>query len=119
MRLCIFIFVLPSTPIFIYISISKILRIKVCIEDHFLPTYKILNFLVEGTSSGALQLFVDAGVPVNSDMVSHLVNEALAETIAVMLGDREAKKQDPVATSVSGDISTNETYLPVGVILLS
>ncbi|XP_073923994.1 protein TALPID3 isoform X3 [Castor canadensis] len=71
--------------------------------------------IVEGTSSGALQLFVDAGVPVNSDMVSHLVNEALAETIAVMLGDREAKKQDPVATSVSGDISTNETYLPARV----
>lgn len=67
--------------------------------------------IVEGTSGGALQLFVDAGVPVNSDMISHFVNEALAETIAVMLGDREAKKQGPVATSVSGDVSTNETCL--------
>nr|XP_048271427.1 protein TALPID3 isoform X2 [Myodes glareolus] len=71
--------------------------------------------IVVGTSSGALQLFVDAGVPVNSDMISHFVNEALAETIAVMLGDREAKKQGPVATSVSGDPSTNETNLPVRV----
>ncbi|CAO2586527.1 Protein TALPID3 [Lemmus lemmus] len=70
--------------------------------------------IVVGTSSGALQLFVDAGVPVNSDMISHFVNEALAETIAVMLGDREAKKQGPVATSVS-DPSTNETNLPVRV----
>ncbi|XP_021526582.2 protein TALPID3 isoform X14 [Aotus nancymaae] len=68
--------------------------------------------IVEGTSSGALQLFVDAGVPVNSDMINHFVNEALAETIAVMLGDREPKKQDPVAASVSGDASTNEMYLP-------
>ncbi|KAH0517156.1 Protein TALPID3 [Microtus ochrogaster] len=68
-----------------------------------------------GTSSGALQLFVDAGVPVSSDMISHFVDEALAETIAVMLGDREAKKPRPVATSVSGDPSTNETNLPVRV----
>ncbi|XP_045422404.1 protein TALPID3 isoform X2 [Lemur catta] len=71
--------------------------------------------IVEGTSGGALQLFVDAGVPVNSDMISHFVNEALAETISVMLGDREAKKQDPVATSVAGDVSANETYLPARV----
>ncbi|XP_042538467.1 protein TALPID3 [Dipodomys spectabilis] len=68
--------------------------------------------IVEGTSGGALQLFVDAGVPVNSDMISHFVNEALAETIAVMLGDRETKKQAPATTSASGDISTNETCLP-------
>lgn len=50
-------------------------------------------------------------------MISHFVNEALAETIAVMLGDREAKKQGPVATSVSGDPSTNESNLPVGTTL--
>uniref|UniRef100_A0A4W2DQL5 KIAA0586 n=1 Tax=Bos indicus x Bos taurus TaxID=30522 RepID=A0A4W2DQL5_BOBOX len=71
--------------------------------------------IVEGTSSGALQLFVDAGVPVNSDMIRHIVNEALAETIAVMLGDREAKKPDPVVTGVSGDVSTSETHLPARV----
>ncbi|ERE72313.1 hypothetical protein H671_5g15127 [Cricetulus griseus] len=71
--------------------------------------------VVVGTSSGALQLFIDAGVPVNSDMISQFVHEALAETIAVMLGDREAKKQGPVAKSVSGNTSTNETNLPVRV----
>ncbi|KAL1790189.1 TALPID3 isoform X1 [Sigmodon hispidus] len=71
--------------------------------------------IVAGTSGGAVQLFVDAGVPVNSDMISHFVSEALAETIAVMLGDREAKKQRPVATSVSGDLSANETNLPARV----
>uniref|UniRef100_A0A8C0K6L1 KIAA0586 n=1 Tax=Canis lupus dingo TaxID=286419 RepID=A0A8C0K6L1_CANLU len=68
--------------------------------------------VVEGTSGGALQLFVDAGVPVNSDMISHFVNEALAETITVMLGDREAKNQGPIATSVSGDVSISNTHLP-------
>ncbi|ELW69029.1 hypothetical protein TREES_T100020352 [Tupaia chinensis] len=64
--------------------------------------------VVEGTSARALKLFVDAGVPVNSDMISHFVNEALAETIEVMLGDGEVKKQVPVVT----DVSTNETFLP-------
>ncbi|CAH6840635.1 2700049A03Rik [Phodopus roborovskii] len=74
--------------------------------------------IVPGTSSGALQLFVDAGVPVNSDLISHVVHEALAETIAAMLGDREAKKQGPAATSVAGDISTDETNLPARVCAL-
>ncbi|KAM9714711.1 protein TALPID3 isoform 1-T3 [Dama dama] len=75
----------------------------------------VTSDIVEGTSGGALQLFVDAGVPVNSDMIRHFVNEALAETIAVMLGDREAKKPGPVVTGVSGDVSTSETYLPARV----
>uniref|UniRef100_A0A8D2AMJ9 KIAA0586 n=1 Tax=Sciurus vulgaris TaxID=55149 RepID=A0A8D2AMJ9_SCIVU len=71
--------------------------------------------IVEGTSCGALQLFVDAGVPVNSDMISQFVNEALAETIAVLLGDREAKKQDPVGASFSGDVLSKETCFPARV----
>uniref|UniRef100_A0A8C9UMT1 KIAA0586 n=1 Tax=Spermophilus dauricus TaxID=99837 RepID=A0A8C9UMT1_SPEDA len=75
----------------------------------------VTSDIVEGTSYGALQLFVDAGVPVNSDMISHFVNEALAETIAVLLGDRETKKQDPVATSVSGDVLSKETCFPARV----
>nr|KAF6392315.1 hypothetical protein mPipKuh1_007139 [Pipistrellus kuhlii] len=71
--------------------------------------------IVEGTSAGVLQLFVDAGVPVSSDMISHFVNEALAETIAVMLGDREVKKQDLVAAGVAEDVLTSETCLPARV----
>ncbi|XP_021498318.1 protein TALPID3 isoform X2 [Meriones unguiculatus] len=67
--------------------------------------------IVVGTSSGALQLMADAGVPVNSDMINHFVTEALAETIAVMLGDREAKKQEPAAPGVPGDLSASETDL--------
>ncbi|XP_053529309.1 protein TALPID3 isoform X2 [Artibeus jamaicensis] len=71
--------------------------------------------VVEGTSGGVLQLFVDAGVPVNSDMIGHFVNEALAEIVAVMLGDGEAKRQDPAAAGISGDVSTHKTYLPARV----
>ncbi|XP_049626251.1 protein TALPID3 [Suncus etruscus] len=68
--------------------------------------------IVEGTSGGVLQLFVDAGVPVNSDMISHLVNEALSETISVMLGDRETKKQGPNAANVPGEFSASQMDLP-------
>ncbi|XP_051003183.1 protein TALPID3 [Acomys russatus] len=71
--------------------------------------------IVVGTSSGVLQLMADAGVPVSSDVISHFVNEALAETIAVMLGDREAKKQEPAAIRVSGDLPTNEVSSPARV----
>ncbi|XP_036910302.1 protein TALPID3 [Sturnira hondurensis] len=71
--------------------------------------------IVEGTSGGVLQLFVDAGVPVNSDTISHFVNEALAEIVAVMLGDREAKRQDPVAAGISGDVSPRKMYPPARV----
>ncbi|XP_040824564.1 protein TALPID3 [Ochotona curzoniae] len=70
---------------------------------------------VERTGSGVLQLFVDAGVPVSSDTVSHLVHEALAETIAVMLGDREAKGAHPAAAGVSRDASPSEGHLPARV----
>lgn len=99
------------------ISISKLWEWRFGLQTMFLGIIWSSCFSVVGTSSGALQLFVDAGVPVNSDMISHFVHEALAETIAVMLGDREAKKQGPVVTSVSGDPSTNESNLPVGTTL--
>ncbi|XP_037688544.1 protein TALPID3 isoform X2 [Choloepus didactylus] len=87
-------------------------NISVSVSEESEP---LTSDIVEAAGSGALQLFVDAGVPVNSDMISHFVNEALAETIAVMLGDREAKRQGPVAAGVPGDVSTSETYLPVRV----
>ncbi|KAM5273873.1 protein TALPID3 [Ctenodactylus gundi] len=64
--------------------------------------------MVKRSSNSVLQLFVDAGVPVNSDMIRHFVDEALAETVAVMLGDRETKEPGPVAAGVSGEVSTME-----------
>ncbi|XP_023401974.2 protein TALPID3 isoform X3 [Loxodonta africana] len=68
--------------------------------------------IVEGASGGTLQLFVDAGVPVNSDMIRHFVNEALAETIAVMLGDKEGKKQDLAAARVCTPVATPQPTPP-------
>lgn len=44
---------------------------------------------VEAAGEAGLQLFVDASVPVDSDLIRQLVNEVLAETIALMLGQRD------------------------------
>uniref|UniRef100_A0A8C8RAG5 KIAA0586 n=1 Tax=Pelusios castaneus TaxID=367368 RepID=A0A8C8RAG5_9SAUR len=55
----------------------------------------VTSDLVEAAGGGGFQLFVSAGVPVNSEVISQFVNEALTETIALMLGDREAQKAVP------------------------
>ncbi|XP_030070161.1 protein TALPID3 [Microcaecilia unicolor] len=51
--------------------------------------------IVETAGGGGLQLFVSAGVPVDSDLIRRYVNEALAETIAILLGEREVQKGVP------------------------
>ncbi|XP_036590297.1 protein TALPID3 isoform X2 [Trichosurus vulpecula] len=55
------------------------------------------------------RLVVDAGVPVNSDMISLFVNEALEEIIAIMLGNREMTKGVP---PLPENVPANVTYLP-------
>ncbi|KAM4663823.1 protein TALPID3 isoform 2-T2 [Discoglossus pictus] len=47
--------------------------------------------IVETAGGEGFQLFVDAGVPVDSDLIRKFVDEALAETIAIMLGERESR----------------------------
>ncbi|XP_041121975.1 TALPID3 protein-like [Polyodon spathula] len=49
--------------------------------------------IVEAAGGGGLQLFVDAGLPVDSDLIRQYVNDALAEIIANMLGEREEQSQ--------------------------
>ncbi|XP_005295595.2 protein TALPID3 isoform X3 [Chrysemys picta bellii] len=71
----------------------------------------VTSDIVEAAGGGGFQLFVSAGVPVNSEMISHLVNEALTETIAVMLGDREAQKAVPAA-----NVLQSTTVLPGSVV---
>ncbi|XP_071832873.1 uncharacterized protein [Apostichopus japonicus] len=44
---------------------------------------------VDAIGSGGVQLFVDAGQPVNSDLVAALVREVLEEDIAKMLGQHQ------------------------------
>ncbi|XP_075699547.1 protein TALPID3 isoform X4 [Rhinoderma darwinii] len=47
---------------------------------------------IEAAGGEGLQLFVDAGVAVESSLIRRYVNEALAETIAIMLGERETRR---------------------------
>ncbi|KAJ7345412.1 hypothetical protein JRQ81_001362 [Phrynocephalus forsythii] len=69
--------------------------------------------IVEAAGAGGFQLFVDAGVPVDSEMIRHFVNEALAETVAVMLGDRESQKAaPPLAALPTTPLPEKETILP-------
>ncbi|XP_077180081.1 protein TALPID3 isoform X2 [Paroedura picta] len=63
--------------------------------------------IVEAAGPAGLQLFVSAGAPVNSEMIRHFVSEALAETVAVMLGDREGQKPASAA-----DVPLHVTLLP-------
>ncbi|ETE73524.1 hypothetical protein L345_00656, partial [Ophiophagus hannah] len=70
--------------------------------------------IVEAGGTKGFQLFVDAGIPVDSEMIRHFVNEALAEKVAVMLGNRESKKAalDPVVSSSVPQLAEKETILP-------
>ncbi|KAG8449397.1 hypothetical protein GDO86_016157 [Hymenochirus boettgeri] len=51
----------------------------------------ISSDIVEAAGGEGLQLFVDAGLPVDSILVRQYVEEALAEMIAIMLGERESQ----------------------------
>nr|XP_056707156.1 protein TALPID3 [Euleptes europaea] len=70
--------------------------------------------IVEAAGPEGFQLFVSAGVPVNSDMIRQFVSEALAETVAVMLGDREDQKPASAAGA-----PLNVTLLPAKDLLLA
>ncbi|XP_039175438.1 protein TALPID3 isoform X1 [Crotalus tigris] len=70
--------------------------------------------IVEAAGTEGFQLFVDAGIPVDSEMIRHFVNEALAERVAVMLGNRESEKA-ALASIVSSSVPQlpeKETILP-------
>uniref|UniRef100_S4RN98 Uncharacterized protein n=1 Tax=Petromyzon marinus TaxID=7757 RepID=S4RN98_PETMA len=58
------------------------------------------DIAVEAAGGGGLQLFVDAGLPVDSDLVRALVAESLAEVVAITLGQRpDARPARPAARS--------------------
>lgn len=50
---------------------------------------------VEAAGGGGLQLFVDSNVSVDSALIRQLVNEVLTETVALMLGQRDALDTGP------------------------
>ncbi|KAI6067997.1 Protein TALPID3 [Aix galericulata] len=65
----------------------------------------VTSDIVQVAGGGGFQLFVDAGVPVDSEMISHFVNEALSETIETMLGNRQAQKA-VAATNIESLVPT-------------
>ncbi|NXT48032.1 TALD3 protein, partial [Pluvianellus socialis] len=68
--------------------------------------------IVEVAGGGGFQLFINAGVPVDSEMISHFVNEALSETIATMLGNEQAQKAVPATNVLPSATITMESLVP-------
>ncbi|KAM6392969.1 protein TALPID3 isoform 2-T2 [Pluvialis apricaria] len=68
--------------------------------------------IVEVAGGGGFQLFINAGMPVDSEMISHFVNEALSETIATMLGDKQAQKAVPATNVLPSATTMMESLVP-------
>ncbi|XP_076201787.1 protein TALPID3 isoform X1 [Aptenodytes patagonicus] len=68
--------------------------------------------IVEVAGGGGFQLFINAGVPVDSEMISHFVNEALSETIATMLGNKQAQKAVPTINVLPSTTIMMEPLVP-------
>ncbi|KAF5909662.1 protein TALPID3 isoform X6, partial [Clarias magur] len=66
-------------------------------------------------TAGALQLFVDAGVPVDSELIRQYVNEVLADMIALTLGQREGPREPPGSSSAKGTHNQQESAVPTPV----
>ncbi|OXB72186.1 UNVERIFIED_CONTAM: hypothetical protein H355_016588 [Colinus virginianus] len=72
----------------------------------------VTSDIVEAAGGGGFQLFIDAGVPVDSEMISHLVNEVLSETIATMMGTRQAQEAVPAADVLPSTTAVMECLVP-------
>nr|XP_038036321.1 protein TALPID3 isoform X2 [Anas platyrhynchos] len=72
----------------------------------------VTSDIVQVAGGGGFQLFVDAGVPVDSEMISRFVNEALSETIETMLGNRQAQKAVAATNIVPSTAITTESLVP-------
>ncbi|XP_063189731.1 protein TALPID3 isoform X1 [Chroicocephalus ridibundus] len=68
--------------------------------------------IVEVAGGGGFQLFINAGVPVDSEMISHFVNEVLSETIATMLGNRQPQKAIPATNVLPSATVMMESLVP-------
>ncbi|XP_061318408.1 protein TALPID3 isoform X3 [Pezoporus flaviventris] len=72
----------------------------------------VTSDIVEVAGGGGFQLFINAGMPVDSEMISHFVNEALSETIATMLGNRQAQEAVPAANVLPSTMVMMESLVP-------
>uniref|UniRef100_A0A8B9D4B9 KIAA0586 n=1 Tax=Anser cygnoides TaxID=8845 RepID=A0A8B9D4B9_ANSCY len=69
----------------------------------------VTSDIVQVAGGGGFQLFVNAGVSVDSEMISHFVNEALSETIETMLGNTQAQKAVAATNILPG---SSESLVP-------
>ncbi|NWW83972.1 TALD3 protein, partial [Rhynochetos jubatus] len=72
----------------------------------------VTSDMVEVAGGRGFQLFINAGVPVDSEMISHFVNEALSETVATMLGNRQAQKAVPATNVLPSTVVMMESLVP-------
>uniref|UniRef100_UPI00062E28E8 protein TALPID3 isoform 3 n=1 Tax=Danio rerio TaxID=7955 RepID=UPI00062E28E8 len=75
------------------------------------PENSVASDIVEAAGGGGLQLFVDTGVPVDSEVIRHYVNEVLTEIIASMLGQRESQGT-PTTPVQTQDAQKEDTTVP-------
>ncbi|XP_053488117.1 protein TALPID3 isoform X2 [Ictalurus furcatus] len=64
---------------------------------------------------GGVQLVVDAGMPVDSELIRQYVNEVLADIIALTLGQREGQREHPAPASTPDTHIQQERAVPTPV----
>ncbi|XP_072722247.1 protein TALPID3 isoform X1 [Ciconia boyciana] len=72
----------------------------------------VTSDIVGVAGSRGFQLFINAGMPVDSEMISHFINEALSETIATMLGNKQAQKAIPATNILPSTAIMMESLVP-------
>uniref|UniRef100_A0A8C0FMF4 KIAA0586 n=1 Tax=Bubo bubo TaxID=30461 RepID=A0A8C0FMF4_BUBBB len=72
----------------------------------------VTSDIVEIAGGRGFQLFINAGVPVDSEMISHFINEALSETIAAMLGNKQAQQTVPATNVLPSTMIMMEPLVP-------
>ncbi|KFQ68577.1 TALPID3 protein, partial [Phaethon lepturus] len=75
-------------------------------------TETVASDIVEVAGGGGFQLFINAGVPVDSEMIGHFINEALSETIATMLGNKQSQKAVPATDILPSTTKMMESLVP-------
>ncbi|XP_066525189.1 protein TALPID3 isoform X2 [Hoplias malabaricus] len=80
--------------------------------DQSEPEDSVGTDIVETAGGGGLQLFVDAGLPVDSELIRQYVNEVLADIITLMLGQREGPRE-PAAAPASTQDTHNQQKTPI------
>lgn len=66
---------------------------------HCLTTFDYATFLYRGLAAtiglGGVQLFVDAGLPVDRDLVTNLIREVITENVSTILGHPKPRSRRP------------------------